>query len=331
LIDASGDGDIAYRAGCKYEQGREADGLVQPVSTSFKMTNINMDEVRSYYKDHQNDIFFSELVKVARAAGDFKVARDGIIMHGVRPWGEFTGINATRVVIKDPTNVKMLTWAEQEGRRQVYAVRDFCRKYVPGMQNCEVSYIATQIAARESRRFMGSYVVTLEDVVKGRTFPDAIAKSPCFIDFHNPKGSDTWLYYPKRATPDEDVLWMAKRSSPDGMGSEFEREIAPARIAGELPPMVKVAEGVTFDIPYRSLVPLQIDGILTSGRCISCSSEAEGSIRDLPISFATGEAAGTAAAMATKGNIQPRDLDVPALQKQLASQGAYLGDEVAVS
>ncbi len=331
VVDASGDGDIAARAGAEWKMGREADGMVQPVSTSFKLTNVSMEEVRGYYRENPHDIWFSKLIQQARAAGDYKVPRDSITLHGIRPWGELTGINATRVVIKDPTNVKMLTWAEQEARRQVYQVRDFLRKYAPGFQHCEVSYIATQIAARESRRFTGAYVLTLDDVVKGSRFPDCVAVSPCFTDFHNPRGHDTLLYYPKPATPDENVLWMGRRSSADGKSSEFERQTYPAGPSSELPPTITVAEAATYDIPYRALVPLQIDGILTSGRCISATSEAEASIRYLPISFATGQAAGTAAALAALGNRQPRDLDVAALQGKLAAQGAFLGEGVAVS
>ncbi len=329
VVDASGDGDIAYRAGAESKMGRESDGMVQPVSTSFKLTNVNLEQARQYYRQNPTDIFFSELVQKAREAGDFKVARDGIVLHGIRPWGEITGINATRVVVKDPTNVKMITWAEGEARRQVYQVRDFLRKYVPGYQGCEVSYIATQIAARESRRFIGSYVLSAEDVINGSRFPDAVAVSPCFIDFHNPRGVEAQLYLPKPASPDEDPMAVAFDSGdPD---STFVQETAPARVTGRRRSHVRLANAATFDVPYRCLVPNRVEGVLTAGRCISATSEAEGSIRYLPISFATGQAAGTAAAMSASGNIQPRKLDVEALRKKLSAQGAYLGEGVPIS
>ncbi|MGO1974944.1 MAG: FAD-dependent oxidoreductase [Propionibacteriaceae bacterium] len=84
-----------------------------------------------------------------------------------------------------------------------------------------------------------------------------------------------------------------------------------------------------YEIPYRSLVPEALDGVLLSGRCISATHEALAAVRVMPPSFAMGEAAGTAAAQAVREQIRPRDVDVPALQRQLLEQGAYLGPKLA--
>ncbi|MGV0743444.1 FAD-dependent oxidoreductase [Mycolicibacterium sp. XJ870] len=80
-----------------------------------------------------------------------------------------------------------------------------------------------------------------------------------------------------------------------------------------------------YEIPYRSLVPESLDGVLMSGRCISATHEALAAVRVMPPSFAMGEAAGTAAAQAVARNVQPRAIDVTKLQDQLLAQGAYLG------
>lgn len=80
-----------------------------------------------------------------------------------------------------------------------------------------------------------------------------------------------------------------------------------------------------YEIPYRSLVPESLDGVLLSGRCISATHEALAAVRVMPPSFAMGEAAGTAAALAVRDEMPPRDVDVPELQQQLLRQGAYLG------
>src|SRR5699024_3170055 len=84
-----------------------------------------------------------------------------------------------------------------------------------------------------------------------------------------------------------------------------------------------------YEIPYRSLVPESRDGVLLSGRCISATHEALAAVRVMPPSFAMGEAAGTAAAMAVRDGTQPREVDVSALQRQLLDQGAFLGLEMA--
>jgi hypothetical protein len=80
-----------------------------------------------------------------------------------------------------------------------------------------------------------------------------------------------------------------------------------------------------YEIPYRSLVPRGVDGLLVAGRCVSASHEALAAIRVMPPAFAMGEAAGTAAALAARAGVAPRALDVPALQRALLDRSAYLG------
>ena len=79
-----------------------------------------------------------------------------------------------------------------------------------------------------------------------------------------------------------------------------------------------------FDIPYRSLVPKKIEGLVLTGRCISCEQGPFQSARSMAPAMAVGHASGCAAALAAKGNVPPRQLDVTALQKLLLSQNAEL-------
>ena len=79
-----------------------------------------------------------------------------------------------------------------------------------------------------------------------------------------------------------------------------------------------------FEIPYRSLVPKNIEGLILTGRCISCEQAPFQSSRSMAPAMAIGHASGCAAAMAAKGNIPPRKLDVEALQNLLLSQNAEL-------
>jgi len=83
-----------------------------------------------------------------------------------------------------------------------------------------------------------------------------------------------------------------------------------------------------FDIPYRSLVPKGVEGLVLTGRCISCEQAPFQSARSMAPAMAIGHASGCAAAMAAKGEIPPRKLDVKALQKLLVSQKAELRLEV---
>jgi hypothetical protein len=88
--------------------------------------------------------------------------------------------------------------------------------------------------------------------------------------------------------------------------------------------MIYRESGSSYTIPYRCLVPSGVDNLLVAGRCISVTREALGSIRVTPICMAMGHAAGTAAALCTRNNVQSRNLDVKLLQHTLKSQGAIL-------
>ena len=86
-----------------------------------------------------------------------------------------------------------------------------------------------------------------------------------------------------------------------------------------------------YEIPYRSLVPAQLDGLLVTGRCISATHEALAAVRVMPPSFAMGEAAGIASAQAVQAGRQVRSADIAQLQAELVSRGAYLGSAHAVA
>lgn len=79
-----------------------------------------------------------------------------------------------------------------------------------------------------------------------------------------------------------------------------------------------------ISIPYGALVPRELDGLIACGRHISCDRNSHGFMREIPQCWITGQAAGTAAALAAEGRIAPRSVDIGALQAALLHQGAYL-------
>ncbi|ANE48833.1 FAD-dependent oxidoreductase [Paenibacillus swuensis] len=92
--------------------------------------------------------------------------------------------------------------------------------------------------------------------------------------------------------------------------------------------MVHLPPGQSHGIPYRALLPVGIENVITAGRAISTDRATQGSTRVMPNCFAMGEAAGTAAAMLTKeGKSASREINVYDLQRQLVSQGAWLGEQ----
>ncbi|MCS7114866.1 MAG: FAD-dependent oxidoreductase [Nitrososphaerota archaeon] len=85
-----------------------------------------------------------------------------------------------------------------------------------------------------------------------------------------------------------------------------------------------IARNPYFDIPYRCLVPKKIENLLVAGRCISTTHEAQASIRMICPCYATGEAAGAAAATAIEENVPPREISVKKLQERLTRQGVVI-------
>jgi len=84
-----------------------------------------------------------------------------------------------------------------------------------------------------------------------------------------------------------------------------------------------IARGI-FGIPYRCLIPKNVDGLLVAGRCISTTHEAQGAIRNIPPCMITGQAAGTAAALSVREKVNPQELNVGLLQETLRKQGVRL-------
>lgn len=96
-----------------------------------------------------------------------------------------------------------------------------------------------------------------------------------------------------------------------------------------LPDEVGVSPAVSpkfpnISIPYGALVPRGLDGLLAPGRHLSCDRNSHGFMREIPQCWITGQAAGTAAALAVSRGVQPRDVPVADLQRKLLAQGVYL-------
>lgn len=92
---------------------------------------------------------------------------------------------------------------------------------------------------------------------------------------------------------------------------------------------VYLPEGMTYDIPYRALLPQQVEGLLVAGRCFSATHDAHASCRSMAQTMTMGQAAGTAAALAISGDTLPSELAVPALQDKLLAMGAMFGEITA--
>ncbi|MGP5596518.1 FAD-dependent oxidoreductase [Brachybacterium alimentarium] len=282
-IDASGDGDVAARGGAAFDYGRDSDGGVQPMTLFFRVRDVDDEAVSAYQAEHPDERFpFQSIVERAHEAGTYSLPRRGVQLFKTLESGVWR-VNTTRVTGVNGTNVHDLTTAEVAARQQVVQLLEFFHHELPGMGSCRLLDTASTIGVRETRRIVGIYSITLDDLVAGRAFDDVIAVAGYPVDIH----------------------------SPTSINGPFDDGV---------PPTANV-----YEIPYRALVPAQLDGLIMAGRCISGSHEALAAIRVMPPAFAIGEAAGVAAARAVFTHLEPREVDVADLQTRLLNSGAYLG------
>ena len=193
VIDATGDGIVSAMAGCDVMVGRDEDGLVQPSSLMYTIDGIddgvtlicNHEEHYTHFPDGRE---YLSMCKKAAEEGRLPENVTIVRLYETGRKGERL-VNATQMngvnVLHDGDAEK----SELELRRQMDMVNRFLIEEVPGFQNIRVRMSASTLGVRESRRIRGKYILTGEDLVAGRRFPDAVVHRANFcIDIHNPKG-----------------------------------------------------------------------------------------------------------------------------------------------
>jgi hypothetical protein len=186
VIDCSGDGDVAARAGCRFDIGDEESGLCQPVTLMFTIGGVDYERVQEFRGD---DFELAHVWKDAQERGDMRPFQSVIMgwwWTPTRP--DQLGINFTHVTAVDGTKAEDLTRATLEARQQAYETIEVYRKYVPGMEHCYMISTPNTIGVRESRRIRGDYTLTLEDLMARREFADSIGYGSFFVDIHNVSG-----------------------------------------------------------------------------------------------------------------------------------------------
>jgi hypothetical protein len=201
-IDCTGDADIAVQAGTPTEVGR-LDGLVQPMTLMFRMAEFHRAAFEAYVKQHPQEWRgvhgLWDLVRKATAAGELKLPREDILFFATPHEGEVS-VNSTRVTRVLGTDVWDLSYAEWMSRRQMRQIAEFLKQYVPGFEKSYVMQSGVNVGVRETRRIIGDYQLTADDVLSARKFDDAIARGAYPVDIHNPTGTGTVL---KRLPPGE--------------------------------------------------------------------------------------------------------------------------------
>lgn len=260
-IDATGDGDIAARAGAEFVLGRESDNKMQPATLMFKVAGVDCSRaafIGSFETTYQTEK--GELQALAKKHIPYPA---GHILTVESTLPGVVTCNMTNAIDIDGTDAGDLTKATVICRRQMEDIVKYLREFVPGFENCFIISSASLIGIRETRHFKGKYTITGEDILQARVFEDAVVQGAWFnFDVHNITGAGL----------DE-----------TGVQHQFTQK-----------------KGYT--IPYGCLLPVKTENLLLCGRNISGTHMAHSNFRAMPICVGTGEAAGAAAAIASKRN-----------------------------
>lgn len=302
-IDCTGDGDVAYLAGCSYASGQPGTGVLQPPTVMFTLENVDTAKLFDHIEAHPEEMTFSATIDHRpgydadyfraspnhvfvglsqtfarlREAGKCPVNRESLIyIKSPKPGEVF--VNSTRMLNTDATDIMDLTRAELEGHLQVPRLTEMLREHVPGFENCFISSISPTLGVRETRRFAGVRTLVEENLVNGEIPDDTIGLGGYKIDIHS--GRDRTTIFKTVKEP--------------------------------------------FGIPYGSVVSAELDNLMIAGRCASMDAAALASVRVMPQCMCMGEAAGVGASMAVEAGIRPADVDVQALRRILLDNGAVL-------
>ncbi len=298
FVDATGDADVAVRAGAECTHGRPADGKVMAMGSMFRIGGVSTltEEVKQAIQAK---------MRAAVAAGELNLYNSSLGHPGATIHEDELTANITRFG-GDPSDVADLTQGELFTRELTWQVVDLWRS-VPGAEGLRLIATPTHVGLRESRQVVGVERISGPDVVAARKADTGIARCGNWIDIHCPRGL---------VGKGEVHLCTVRCKNRDCyMLTEY---------ADQLPDELYPPDGDWFDIPYGSLVPRELDGLVVSGRCISADYQAMAAARVMGPCLAIGEAAGTAAGMAAGANVSPRNVDVAALRSTLTKAGALV-------
>lgn len=273
VVDATADADMAASAGAEWLKGDPEDGRLMHVNFMYQITGVDSEKCKAGKPDEAALI---EMIKQAHADGRLHTPT-GVFRPAPECFPYQRGEGAfvpsyweiEKVDCSDPLAVSATI---EECQLIALEVVEFCRANLPGYENAEIGRFWDLLGTRESRRIVGRYMVSRDDVLKGRKFPDGIVQACFFIDFHDSPPGHSIPY----------TLEFKQRNTP------------PA--------------GDWYEIPYRCILPKQVEGLLVAGRCISADRDALASLRVMPTCMYLGQAAGTAAAMAAERGVLPHEL-----------------------
>ncbi|MCZ4313981.1 FAD-dependent oxidoreductase [Comamonadaceae bacterium G21597-S1] len=293
VIDATGDADIAYRAGAPtyttpVEQMQAASVMFHLAGVDKKAFMAGVHQDPQTYRDWgtgewvietsgKEDAMFSPFLKKPFA----QAIRDGVIpahlntiagtwgaMHDT---GELTYMNLVHLAGCDGTDPDSMTRFEIEGRRQAMLAVEALRRYTPGCAGARLRNFGMTIGIRDTRKIDAAYNMTEHDVREQARFDDSVGIYPEFID---------------------------------GYGV-----------------LILPTTGRYMHVPYRCMLPKGVSNLLVAGRAIGGDRIAHAATRNMACCAVAGQGAGIAAALSIRHRTPLERIDVGQLHRELDRQG----------
>jgi hypothetical protein len=295
VIDATGDADIAYRAGAPVHKLPKKE--MMSASVMFSMSGVNkkrfIEAVKAdpqtyadwsgnnewdYETTGKEDQLFSPFLRKpfqkALAAGIIPPNLHTIAgtWGSVSEQGDLTYLNLVHLPEIDGTDPNDLTMGEMRGRREAIYALEALRGYMPGCEDAKLRNFGMTLGIRDTRKIDALYNITGQDVREQGRFDDAIGIFPEFLD---------------------------------GYGV-----------------LILPTTGRYWQLPYRALVPKGIGNLLVAGRCIGGDKMSHASARNMMCCAVSGQGAGVAAALSLQRNEALDQVNIGAVQQELVRQGA---------
>jgi ribulose 1,5-bisphosphate synthetase/thiazole synthase len=297
VVDATGDADVAARAGAPYRVTDPEKRL--SMSVMFSLTGVNkrafIEAVKAddpRYRDwagnfewdirtggKEDEMFSPFLRKPFKRAVEAGVIPPNLItMAGtygtVHDNGDLTYLNLVHLDGRDGTSADDLTWGEMEGRRQAMHAIEALRAFMPGCENASLRNFGMTVGLRDTRKIDAVYNLTEDDVRGEARFEDSIGVFPEFID---------------------------------GYGV-----------------LVLPTTGRYFHVPYGALVPKGVSNLLVAGRSIGGDEISHAAVRSMMCCTVSGQGAGVGAAISIREGVASEDVPIAKVRAELARQGVRL-------
>ena len=290
VIDATGDGDLAVKAGLASDFGRQEDGRVQGMTLMFTLQDVDWNRVKAAGEPAVDAVMTG--MRDLRERGEMPPFNDGNtraslwVGHGERHFpGRFFWNMCP--ASGNPLDEEELSRLTAQARERIVAYLDYWRRAMPGYEKARIDQTAFVLGVRESRRVRGRKTLTEQMVLSAAKQSDAVGHGVWMVDIHDPKGTGYTTF-----------------SDPSGK--------------------LRLKEGTSYHIPLGMALNDAIPNLAVACRAASTTHESLASFRVQTHLMVLAQGVGTCAALGLAAGLAMNDIEPSALQRVLKADGVYL-------